>query len=268
MKTLRRILIVLAAPAALLLGLTQLGGTPISKGYNTGFHSTVESSPVRLALSTDTGDLTCWVKLRIPANALSFSAKLSTGALLWVYQDTRDGSDQWIAIVAEGQKPQEKFKWPSGAALLVYSSDNSPGSLTLNDWRVFLSDKDYDSMDRAKWRTWVFRGSVALLILALIGGGLEGYSKLTEEAPPFTSQRCIEYLIKSTKGKTAQETKWMRAILTNVLLETVPVADALASLPLANFQRKALWFKTRSQFRSRLERLIFELNTHLSYLKP
>lgn len=230
---------------------------------------------MRLVLSTDTGDLTCWVKLRIPANvripanAPSFSAKLSTGAHLWVYQDTRDGSDQWIAIVAEGQKPQEKFKWPSGAALSVYSSNNSPGSLTLNDWRVFLSDKDYDSKDRAKWRTWVFRGSVALLILALIGGGLEGlerYSKLTEEVPPFTSQRCIEELIKSTEGATPQETKWMRAILTKVLLRTVSVADALAPLPLEDLQRKRLWFKTRDQFRRGLERLILESNNYLSYL--
>src|SRR5262245_45606559 len=61
MKTLRRVLIALVAPASLLLGVTQLGGNPISKGYSTGFASNLEAIPTaRLTLSTDAGDLTCW----------------------------------------------------------------------------------------------------------------------------------------------------------------------------------------------------------------
>ena len=107
---------------------------------------------------------------------------------------------------------------------------------------------------------------LALLGLSIIGGGLQAYSKLTEEAPLLTSQRCIEELIKTTVGSTSQETKWMRSILTKVVLEGVPVTDALAPLPLSNLKKKALWFKTRGLFRSRLERLILELHNYLSYL--
>ncbi len=58
----------------------------------------------------------------------------------------------------------------------------------------------------------------------------------------------------------------MRSILTKVLLGGVPVAAALASIPLTNVQQKILWFKLRSQFRSRLEWLIVELNRYLSYV--
>lgn len=269
MKKLRRILIVLAAPAAVLLGLTQLGGTPISKGYDTGFNSAIEYLPeTRLVISTDTGDLTCWLRLRVPANASSFSAKLSTGAPLWVYQELAQGSEQWIAIVADGQKPQEKFKWPSGATLLVNSSDRNEASLTPSDWRVFLSDKDYDSRDRANWRRTLFRVSLVLLGLALVGGLLEGYSRLKEESPPFTSQRCVQELIETTGGATGQETEWIQAVLTKVLLEGVPVTDALAPLPLKDLEKKVLWFKTRNQFRSRLGRLISDLDKDLSYLHP
>jgi hypothetical protein len=267
MKTLRRILIALLAPATLLLGLSQLGGTPISKGYNTGFLSKMEDSPrASLTLSTDVGDLTCWLRLRVPAGTQTFSAKLSTGSPLGVYQDSLEGSHQWLAIVADGQKPQEKFKWPSGATVIVSCSEENPASLTLTDWRVFLSDKDYDSKERARWRRILFVVSAALLVLALIGGLLEGYSKLTEKTPFLTSQRCIEDLISSTGGATTQETRWMRSILTKVLLEGVPVTDALAPLPLSDLKKKALWFKTRGLFRSRLERLILELNNYLSYL--
>jgi hypothetical protein len=36
MKTVRLILIAMAAPALILLGLHEIGGTPLSKGYETG----------------------------------------------------------------------------------------------------------------------------------------------------------------------------------------------------------------------------------------
>lgn len=269
MKTLRRILIVLAAPAAILMGLNQLGGTPLSKGYETGFSTTVEGSPEpRLAVETDAGNLSCWVRLRVPSNSAVFTAKLSTGSPLWVYQDKDEGSAQWIAIVADGQKIQEQFKWPAGATLQVSSGDKTAASLAPSDWQLFLSDKGYDSKQRASWRKTLFRFSLLFLSLAIVGGILETHARLKEVSPVLTAQRCIDELIKATEGPSTGETKWMQTILTKVLLEGVAVADALDLLPLEDFQKRVLWFKTRNQFRSRLERLIVDLNTDLSYLHP
>lgn len=155
MKTLRRILIILAAPALILLGLTQLGGTPTYKGYNTGFDAAVETSPVpRLSLSTETGDLTCWLKLKLPATAEPVSASLSNTLPLSVYRESVEGVDQWVAIVADGQKREEKFKWPSGAHLFL--TFNNGHNVSLSDWRVYLSDQSFDSKERATWRKVAF----------------------------------------------------------------------------------------------------------------
>src|SRR6266850_1625876 len=82
-KKLRIGLMSMIVPAGVLLGLTQLGGTPISSGQNTHFVQQIEYSPSpRLALSTDAGDLSCWLKLRLPAKAQVLSANLSTDAPL------------------------------------------------------------------------------------------------------------------------------------------------------------------------------------------
>src|SRR5690242_9353135 len=129
MKTLRWILMAMAVPAGVLFGVTRIGDTSISKGYDTGFTALVGSSPTKLTLSTDTGDLMCWLRLRIPVQASTPTAKLSTGTSLFVYPEAQDGTSEWIAIVADGQKPEEKFKWPSGSNVVVYSTDSNPNSL-------------------------------------------------------------------------------------------------------------------------------------------
>jgi hypothetical protein len=177
MKRLRRILIIFAAPAGILFGLSQLGGTPIYKGFNTGFGATVETSLVpRLLLSTGTGDLTCWVKLKVPASAQTVSATLSNSLPLSVYQESVDGTDQWVAIVADGQKREEKFKWPSGTRLFL--TFNNGNNVALSDWRVYLSDQAFDSKGRATWRRIAFVLSIVCLGLAVLGGALEAKASL------------------------------------------------------------------------------------------
>lgn len=266
MKTLRRLLIGLAAPSALMLGLTQLGGTPIYKGYNTGFTSTLHNSAnSTLAIGTDAGDLTCWIRLRVPSHSQSFSANLSTGTPLHVYQHSIQDTDQWIAIVAEGQKREAKFEWPSGAVLSLTATNGE--SITPHDWQVYLSDQAFDSKDRARWRNIVFGFSVFFLLLALAGGTFEAFAKDKDELPEsFTHERCLTALIMSSEGASSQETKWMRSILKKVLLEAVSVVDAIAPIPLRKDKKWALWFKTQNQFRLRLDRLITDLNRDLKQL--
>jgi hypothetical protein len=262
MKALTTFLITLAAPAVILLSLNQLGGTPLSKGYDTGFSATMENS--RLALRTETGDLTCWVRLRLPAGVQYTSASLSSGTPLAVYQEMVHEGNQWIAIVAQGQKPEEKFKWPSGATLVV----NASGDATPSDWKVFLSDQAFDSNERARLRKRTFRGSLVLLAFALLGAGITAYAKEKGETVTLTHERFLAELIKSTEG-SGKETKWMQQILTKVLLQGIPVKDAISALPFKNInERRAIWFKARSQFRGRLQALIVSLNADLIKLKP
>ena len=268
MKTLRRILIILAAPAGILFALSQLGGTPIYKGFNTGFDATVETSPVpRLSLSTEAGDLTCWLKLELPASAQAVSASLSNSVPLSVYQESVNGADQWVAIVADGQKREEKFKWPSGTRILL--TFNNGANVALSDWQVYLSDQAFDSKNRATWRKIAFGLSIGFLVLAVLGGALEAKASLKDEGVTFTYERCLEQLIKGIEGKTPQETKWMQSILTKVLLQRILAEDAIAPLPLKEYQKHSLWFKARDQFCGRLDWLTSELTKDRNYLiKP
>jgi hypothetical protein len=266
MKKLRRLLMVFGAPAAALLGLTQLGGTPLYKGYNTGFTATTDSANQKLAISNESSDLMCWVKLRLPLHVQLLSANLSSGTSLSVYQEAAQDADQWIAIVAEGQKREEKFKWPSGSILFLTTNG---GTVIPSDWRVYLSDQAFDSKGRARWRNIAFGFSVVFLFLSLAGLISEGLEKWKDEpATSFTHERCLIELIMSTEGGSQQETEWMQSILRKVLLQTISVGDALAPIPLAKDAKLVLWFRTRNQFRFRLERLITDLKVDLSYLRP
>lgn len=268
MKTLRLILLSLAAPAALLLGLTQLGGTPIHKGCNTGFNAAVEINPTpRVSLSTETGDMTCWVKLKLPATAEPVAASLSTTLPLSVYQESVDGSDQWVAIVAQGPKREEKFKWPSGARLFLNFSNGH--NIAVRDWRVYLSDQAFDSKQRATWRRVGFVLAGICLGLALFGGALEAHARFKGECAAFTYEQCLKQLICTIEGKTPQHTEWMQSILTKVLLQGIKAKDAITPLPLKGYLKQGLWFSARDQFCSQLDWLISELtNDKKKLMKP
>jgi hypothetical protein len=260
MKTLRLTLLSLAAPAALLFGLTQLGGTPIHKGCNTGFNAAVETGPMpRVALSTETGDLNCWVKLKLPATAEPVAANLSTTLPLSVYQESVDGDEQWVAIVAQGSKREEKFKWPSGARLFLSFSNGN--NMAVSDWRVYLSDQAFDSKQRATWRKVAFVLAGICLALALFGGGLEARSRFKDERTGFSYEQCLKQLICTIEGKTPQQTEWMQSILTKVLLQGIKAKDAITPLPLKDYLKQGLWFKARDQFCAQLDWLISELTS-------
>ena len=93
-------------------------------------------------------------------------------------------------------------------------------------------------MERARWRRITFRASLLLLGLALIGAALAAYAKERVETGTFTNERCLVELIKSTEGSSGQETKWMQQILTKVLLQSIPVKDAIAALPLKQVNQR------------------------------
>ena len=261
MKTLRIILIVLAVPGGLLFGLNQLGGTPLYKGFITGFTATAISQERQLSLSTETGDLTCWVKLRLPVAAQPVSARLSNSQPLTVYPENTEGTDQWIAVVADGQKREEKFKWPSGTNVVLTFGNGS--NIALNDWRVYLSDQGFDSRDRAAWRRAAFIVTSVCVLLALVGGALEAKDRLEAKAKDdsvvFTRDRLMEQLINDIEGDTATQTTQLKSILTKVLIRRIPAEDAIAPLELTPVTKSQLLLRARKLFSNRLDLLIKDL---------
>jgi hypothetical protein len=108
------------APALLLLGVHEFPGTPISKGYETGFEWHVDPSNNRLVINTDAdGNLTCWLVLELPTKIHGFKAETSTGTHLRTYQKSLNGSTQMVVIVKDTATPETPFDWPSGSRLFI-----------------------------------------------------------------------------------------------------------------------------------------------------
>jgi hypothetical protein len=252
--------------ATVLLGLTQIGGTPLSKGTDTGFKWS-PAQPSGLVLSNERSNITCWLELLVPENTDGYNASLSATGSLRVYPITKDVPNQWIAVVAQGTHPEEMFSWPAGSNLTLVSLDPSRPNFQIADWRVHISDKDPDSQsDSVRRGRYLFFGLICLS-LTLLGGAFEAWEKFQPKAvAPITALSCIQGLIQEVSGATAQETEWMRTVLTDVLIKRKTVTDALLSVPLPPLQRTILWFSTRSQFLAMLNALIDDLKDYLSRL--
>jgi hypothetical protein len=267
MKRIRLILIVLAAPALTAIGLHELGGGPIFKGYDAGF--SWRASPYgETTLSLDAeGTISCWLLLKTAQNG-DFSARTSNGIPLRTYQDHKEGSYQWLAVVKEGGAPQLPFEWQSGGTLLLNSKTAGQESLRLEDWYVFPTNKSFDSKHRAKWRrAWVC-ASWVLLALALCGVILEAIDRVRDRArkPVFTPQVCLQQLIESVDGQNEREAEEMRKVLERVLIHGVSAREALSVLPVPPMQRVKLWFRAASQFRDRLQNMIDGLDRYRARL--
>jgi hypothetical protein len=269
MKTTRLILMVLAAPAAILLGLHEVAGSPIFKGYDAGFSWHVDPSR-GFVLSVDAdGNMSCWLLLKTSAKSGAFTAATSAGTPLRVYRDHLEGDDQWIAIVKEGGTPQAAFEWPAGGTLFLRPQNLPQTDLDFGDWYVYLSNKSYDSRKRSRWRKVGVLVSWPLLALSLCGVILEAIDRVREKArktEPLTPQMCLQQLIRSVDGENEQQAQEMQTVLGQVLIHGVSARDALAVLPLTPVQKAKFWFKTTSQFRGRLQYMIDELDRYLARL--
>lgn len=265
MKHIRMLLLVVAVPAATLLGLQKVGDTPIFKGYDVGLKW--QSYPGKVVISADPeGNMTCWIKLKVGGLPAAYVSGTSANQRLRVYQTGEEPDGHWIAVVKDGQSPEEKFDWPTGGTVTLSTQELSKDPLYIVDWYVFPSNKSFDSRERARWRGIGFKVSLALLVLGLIGGALEALDRVREKRQQFSPQVCLQMLIRAVEGSTPAESKRMRELLEGVLIEGVSVRDAVARLRLEPVKRMQFWFTTRNQFRSRLDYLIDELTRYLDRL--
>ena len=269
-KFFRWFFVILATIAATLLGLREIGGTPISRGYNTGFQWAPDPSHSRVMLTVEPeGDMVCWLRLRVPGSTSNLTAEISTGTPLTVLPQEKDGADQWFAVAKKSLVTQDKFEWSSGATIYLYSQ-NKQTPFEIKDWYVFPNNKDFDSKHRAKWRSLWFWISLVALALSALWAVIERVAKESKESSktePFSPQRCIEQLIASIDGKDAEESERMRWVLKKVLIEGTAVNDAIGTLPLKKREQQSLWFKTAAQFRKKLENLILALGQYLNRVR-
>ena len=255
----RRAVTVLAGIAAVLLGLTHIGVTPLTPGPDFGFEwdNKILNSQRVLVLSVDHGDLVCWVNLRLRHHPKEISAKLSDGTPLKIWPQTHNNGQFWIVEISkQGEQRRLKFAWPSGLDLIVSNEKESMQGVVIEDWQIYSEKEGQDSKEKALRRN-IWSGiSVILLGITLFGVFLKGAQNETDdvkvvERPRFTPELCVMLVI---DGIEVPDEEKFQAILSKYVLEGVDPKDALVTI--RDYQ---VWFKARKQYLDRMTYLIKEL---------
>ncbi|HEY1465211.1 MAG TPA: hypothetical protein VGF44_17480 [Terriglobales bacterium] len=271
MKRLRLIFIALGAPALLLLGVHEFGGTPISKGYETGFEWHVDPPNNRLVLTADAeGSMTCWLVMEMPANIPAFKVETSSATHLRAYQKSSSGSTQMVAIVKDVSTPETAFDWPSGTSLYISPQDRSSVPSQVGDWYVYLSNKTYDSSHRSKWRKTLFRISIILFVFALIATTIEAVEKARAKEEPlewFSPEYCLKQLIIRVEGASSEQSKQMQTLLQQVLIGGVDLRNATASWKMSTSRKLLLQKKAFQSLQNPLGQLVNKLPEYLKEIQ-
>jgi hypothetical protein len=256
MKIIRRILLIMAAPALILAGLHEIGGTSISKGSETEFIWHANPSQGQLVLSADPGGtMNCWLRVKAPPVKGKITA--STESIpLFVKVTADESGDEWIEITKTAT--EDYFDWRSGRDVII-QIDPKPAQLSVEDWQVFPSAKAPDSKTWAQWRHGLFVVSLILWALVLVGAILEAVEKYGAKPAPFTSQRCVEQMIDGFEGNDDKQSEQNRKFLRKLLLEGASVEEALAPLNLNKREQLAMLLRIKGPF-------LFKLQSHLDHL--
>lgn len=254
MPNFRRFVKALPAIAAVLFGLDQVGGNPLTPQPDLGLEW--ESRAVQgqrvLALRADSGNLECWIWLQLRCrDAQGLTAKLSDGTPLAVSSTPSSDRGAWIVEISKAGGPrQAKFPWASGTELFLIHDRESMQGARIDDWEVHTASGKDDSKTREIWRR-VWFGISLLLLLSVLAGAFVKEDKPPRPAP--TPELFIAMAIEGIEGASAQETEKLQALLKDVVLEGARAEDALAAAAGGN---RRMWFKARRQFLNRLDHLI------------
>lgn len=148
MKRPFRILVLgLSAAAGVIFGLDKVGVTPIAPGYDAGFKARQRDSVTGqdLVLSTDVGDLNCWVQLRLrTAVPPSIGVALANGIKLGVAEAPVGGGLHVVEITDRGKPGVRgaKFEWPAGIPIVVSLAWAGPVAAVVEDWTIYVKDKE------------------------------------------------------------------------------------------------------------------------------
>lgn len=219
----------------------------------------------RIVFRRDSGDLDCFLDLRVRTRGTvapaSFRAFLSAGPALTT--ESKQDTDSWTIRLASLDKPNEKFRWPAGARIILLLDAPQPVNLVLGDWEVIPSTGPSDSLQKARWRDRWFWTSLVLLVLAFVN-----YVSPTKEAiEELTAEGCVRRIIidvGSSQGDRHAQSK--QAMLKLALLQGLDRATVLAKVRPSSAPGYTMWFQARREFRQRLTRLTADLSKYLGLL--
>jgi hypothetical protein len=239
--------------AAVLFGLQQIGVDPVAPGLDLDFawRSRSIQGQRSLALSSDSGNQDCWIRLRLRCEeAAGLTAQLSNGTSLKTSSLRTSDGKAWLVEISQAGAPQQtKFEWPSGTEIYLTHPRSLPEAV-IEDWEIYTANGKSDSRAREIWRRVWF-----VISLLLLGGIVAGVF-LKEDAPARpapTPELFLAMAIEGMEGSSVEETEKLQSLLKEVVLEGARAEDALAAIAGGN---RILWFKARRQFLNRLDHVI------------
>lgn len=246
----------LVVVSAALVGLTQIGGTPITPGHKTGFSYRV--TPSGLTSSTDVGDMDALVVLTIAGVRPNTKWHATVGGrpLALGTRVLRNGLTELRIAENDSFTYSTKFKWRSGTSVVLTPSPRH--DVQLRNWRVYSAGASYDSRGRALWRRiwfWLWLGAFTVSTMRT------AYTMARVEKPASIRQQIDELFrtaIHDISGKHRRETRQIRSFLTTYFIDQKPLEEALtATLPKGKYtDRRGLLRKSMKAFHPRLEMML------------
>lgn len=277
----KRVVLAISAVAALLLGLEKVGVYRIVPGGETGFECTPldDRAGYLLRHSNSTGNLTSWVRLTVRgriASGVKFVPVEWTGdGLVIVSRPLGDGRLEVTISKAPNPPRGTPFVWGAGLDLQIADS-GAVIAPTVENWAVFPSGQAPDSQSLAtRRRRWTIVSWI-LLPLAAFGTALTALTALKETggAERVTTRTFVTAIINDIDGDSPAETKRLRLFIRRVVLDDVPVDQALTK---AGFKSAGAWAAKRERyafqakaihlFRTRADNVVAEFGRYGERLK-
>jgi len=269
----RRTLLAMSAAATLLLGLEKVGVYQFVPGGNTGFHfAPLDGRPgYSLVHANSGGDLSTWVRLivRHPGSGVVQFAPLewSGDPLAVRSRPLADGSFE-VTISKDPSPPVGvPFVWRAGVPLEILQVAPTDSLSSIDYWALYPSSQAPDDLGLAtKRRQWTVVSWV-LLPLALIGA-IVSVLKERDSHEAVTTRTLARAIIDDIAGRDAKETKKLRLFMRKVVLEEVPVGQALVLVGFVSgawTQRRAGYaFQARATklFRDRVDIVLAEFDRY------
>lgn len=197
----------------------------------------------RVVFSKDVGDLTCWLRLKMPPEAVVSHVRLDDGTRL---RAVRTG--QWWQVNSAAPTPSGRFVWFSGRAIEITGT-----ALRVQAWELYRQDGTSDSSAKQQKRL------ILLIVLGVLtcGGALGTVVAAWPERPaaptPFTPDACILEIIARMEARPVSSTARLRELMMRSL-----VVKDLTKMGLS-FRDRGLLLQGRIQMKEHLNFLIAEL---------